>query len=73
MAASIRGNTVPIVCCMYVFSIFGEYCQNGIKYDHLTIANLPYRPLYYSPGSKHLEPDLKCSDLIETMPVGLAI
>ena len=36
----------------------------GMKYNHLTIENLPYKPLYFSPGSKCLETDTEYSDLV---------
>ena len=52
---------------MHVLTILVEHCQNGLKYDHLKTENLPYKPLYFSPGSKHLEPDSKYSDLIGAM------
>ena len=35
-----------------------------MKYDHLTIENLPFRLLYSSPGCT---PDSKYSDLIGTL------
>ena len=38
-----------------------------MKYDHLTMENLPFKPLYFSPGSERLEPALNDSDLIGTM------
>jgi len=38
-----------------------------MEYDHLTIENLLYRPLYSSYGCKRLEPDSKYSDLIGAM------
>ena len=44
-----------------------EYCQNRLKYDHLKTENLLWKPMYFSPGSTHLEPDSKYSDLIGTM------
>ena len=50
-----------------LLKIVDECCQNGIKYDHLTIQNSTYKPLYFSPGSKRLEPDSTHSDLIGTM------
>jgi len=53
----------------HVLTILGEYCQNGMKYDHLAIENLQNTNLYFSPGSKRLEPDTKYSDLIGTMSV----
>ena len=40
----------------------------GGNYDPLTMENLPCKPLYFSPGSKRLEPAAKHSDLIGTMP-----
>ena len=52
----------------HVLTIVDEYCQNGLKYDHLEIENLPYKPLYFSLGSIRLAPDSKYSDLIGTMP-----
>ena len=48
-------------------TVSGECCENEMKYDHLTIENLLYKPIYFSPGSKRLEPDSECSDLIRTM------
>jgi len=45
----------------------GEYCENGVKYTQQMIENLPCRPLFFSPGSKCLEPDSKCSDFIGAM------
>ena len=42
-------------------------CQNKLKYDHLKVQNLSYKPQYFSPGSKRLEPDSKYNDLIGTM------
>ena len=50
-----------------VLVILDEYCQNGLKYDHLKTDNLPYNALSISPGPKHLEPDSNYSDLIGTM------
>ena len=50
-------------------TILDEYCQNGLKYDHLKTENLLYSPLYFSPGSERLEPDTKYSDLIGTTSV----
>ena len=42
-------------------------------YDHFKTENSPYKPLYYSLGSKRLEPDSKYSDLIETFSIQLPI
>ena len=38
-----------------------------MTYDHLITENLPYKALYFCPGSKRLEPDSKYSDLIGAM------
>ena len=38
-----------------------------MKYDYLTMENLPDKPQYLSPGSKRLEPVSKYYDLIGTM------
>ena len=48
-------------------TILDEYCQNGLKYDNLKTENLPYKPLYFSPGSKRFEPDSKYSYLMGTI------
>ena len=47
--------------------LLGDCCQNRLKYDHLETEDLPYKQLYYSPVSNHLEPASKHSDLIGTM------
>ena len=49
-----------------MLTILVEYCQNGMKFNHLKTGNLPYKPLYFSTGSKHLEPDSKYNELIGT-------
>ena len=49
-----------------MLTVSGKHCQNGMKYGHFTIENLPYMQLYLSPGSKRLEPASKYSDLIGT-------
>ena len=36
-----------------ILKILDEYRQNGLKRDHLKTENLPYKPLYFSPRSKH--------------------
>ena len=41
--------------------------DNGLKYNYLKTETLPYKPLYFSPGSIRLEPDSKYSDLIGTI------
>jgi len=51
----------------HVLKILDEYFQKGRKYNHLKTENLPYKPLYLSAGSEHLEPDTKYSDLIGAM------
>ena len=51
----------------HVLTILDKYCQKGMKYYHLKTENLPQKPLYFSPGSKRLEPDSKYSDLIGIM------
>ena len=51
----------------HVLKVLNEYFQNGLKYNHLKTENLPYKPLYFSPGSKPLEPASKYSDLIGTI------
>ena len=50
-----------------MLTILGKNCQNRLKYGQLKAEDLPYEPMYISPGSKHLEPDSKYSDLIGTM------
>ena len=50
-----------------MLATLGKFWQNGMKYNHLVIKNLPYKPLYISPGSKCLEIDSRCSDLIGAM------
>ena len=55
-----------------MLTIFGEYYQNGMKRNHLTIEDLPYKPLYFSPCSKRLEPASKYSDLIGTISRSIA-
>ena len=37
-----------------VLRILYEYCQSRLTYDHLKTESLPYKPLYFSPGSKSL-------------------
>ena len=49
--------------------MLGEWCQNGMKYGHLTAEDLPYKPLYFRPGSLRLAPGSKYSDLIGAMSV----
>ena len=61
------GKWPELQCLRSLQTILGEYCQSGIKYDHLMIENLPYRPLYFSRGSKRLETASKHSDFIVTM------
>ena len=51
----------------HMLTILDEYCQNGLNYEHLKAETLPYKPLYFSSGSKRLEPDTKYSDLIGTI------
>ena len=50
-----------------MLTILDGYCENGLNHDHLTIENLPYKSLWFSSGSKRLEPDTKYSDLVRTM------
>ena len=38
-----------------------------MKYSLLMTEDLPYKPLYFRPGSKRLDPGSKYSDLIGTM------
>ena len=51
-----------------MLAILGEYRQNGLENGHLKAENFPYKLLYFSPGSKLLEPDSKYRDLIGNMP-----
>ena len=44
--------------------IISERCQNGMKYGYLMTEDLPYKPLYFRPGSLRLAPGLKYNDLI---------
>ena len=44
----------------HVLTVLGEYC-------HLTIEDFPYKPLYFSSGSKRLQPDSEYSELTGTM------
>ena len=48
-------------------AILDQYRQNCPKYNSLKTENLPYKPLYFSHGSKRFEPDSKYSDLIRTI------
>ena len=48
----------------HVLTILNAHCQNGLTYSHLKAGDLPYKPLYFSPGSKRLEPGSKYSDLL---------
>ena len=47
-----------------MLAILGEYRQNRLNYDHLKTNDLPYKPLYFSPGSKRFELGTKYSDMI---------
>ena len=40
-----------------------------MTYGHLMTEDLPYKPLYFRPGSLRLAPGSKYSDLIGTMSV----
>ena len=53
----------------HMLTILGDYYENGMQNDHVTTENMPYKPLYFSLGSKHLEPASTYSDLIGTMSV----
>ena len=35
----------------HVLVILIELCQKGMKYGHLMTGDLPYKPLYFRPGS----------------------
>ena len=41
----------------HMLTILGKCCQSRLKYNHLKAEDLAYKPLYFSPGSKRLEPD----------------
>ena len=50
-----------------LLTILGEYFQNRLNYGHLKTKDLPYKPVYFSPGSERLEPDTKYSGLVGNM------
>ena len=40
----------------HVLTILSEWCQNVMTYGHLMTEDLPYKPLYFQPGSLRLAP-----------------
>ena len=52
-----------------VLTILSEWCQNVMTYGHSMTEDLPYKPLYFWPGSLRLASGSKYSDLIGTMSV----
>ena len=53
----------------HVLTILSEMLQNRMKYGHVMTEDLPYKPLYFRPGSKRLESASICSDLIGTIVI----
>ena len=53
----------------HMLTIFSEWCQNLMTYGHLMTEGLPYKLLYFRPGSLRLAPGSKYSNLIGTMSV----
>ena len=47
----------------YVLAMLSEWRLNVMKYGHFMTEDLPYKPLYFQPGS----PGSKYSDLIGAM------
>ena len=52
-----------------MLTTLSEWCQNVMTFGHLMTEDLPYKPLYFQPGSLRLAPGSKYSDLIGTMSV----
>ena len=53
----------------HVSTILCEWCQNVMTYGQLMTEDLPYKPLYFRPGSLRLATGSKYSNLIGTMSV----
>ena len=53
----------------HVLTLLSEWCLNVMTYGHLMTEDLPYKPLYFRPGSLRLAPGSKYSGLIGTMSV----